>query len=62
MSVSNISGRLWKLMNEAQDTITMGKVLGLVFERWEAKAINKIIQMEEDDEARLVGEMKKGSV
>lgn len=45
MSVGNISGRQRNLMNEAQDTITMGKALGLDFEGNEVEAINKIIQM-----------------
>lgn len=43
------------MFKEAQDTIQVGKALGLNFWGLKAELVNKIVQMEADDEARVAG-------
>ncbi|KAL7167046.1 hypothetical protein ACSBR2_037667 [Camellia fascicularis] len=62
MSISNSSGRHRNLQQEAQDTIKMKKALGLVLERKKIETTKMIIQIEEEDEARLEGKKIKGGV
>ncbi|GMP59228.1 hypothetical protein CsSME_00022597 [Camellia sinensis var. sinensis] len=55
ISLTNNSVSQIKMLKEAHDTIQVGKALGLNFGGYEAELVNKIVQMEEEDEIRVAG-------
>lgn len=53
--LSRLSRRRRKLLDEAQDTIHLGKSLGIKFEGKESEVMSKLVDMEVRDAQRVAG-------